>query len=139
MCCLICLLTVSVLLNLLFEYLSLYFSNVEAMLSNKSEVDAFLGAYPRDRFANWVALASHITPDTVERLQPSGGWIYSCAQFQSEKSDSKDRVGLPIPSRLKRGNEADVVCPPESIDKGEELLPVLKTAPETDVSLLCKE
>ncbi|VDL60026.1 unnamed protein product [Hymenolepis diminuta] len=108
--------------------------NVEAMLSNKSEVDVFLGAYPRDRFANWVALASHITPDTVERLQPSGGWIYSCAQFQSEKSDSKDRVGLPIPSRLKRGNEADVeVCPPESIDKGEELLPVLKTIPETDI------
>nr|CDS32896.1 AAR2 [Hymenolepis microstoma] len=108
--------------------------NIDAILSNKVELNAYLGAYPRDRFANWIALASHITPDTIERLVPSGGWIYSCAQFQSEKSNTKDRANLPIPPHLKRGDEADIgVCPPESIEKGDLLLPVLKTVPETDI------
>ncbi|VDN96797.1 unnamed protein product [Rodentolepis nana] len=107
--------------------------NIDAMLSNELELNAYLGAYPRDRFANWIALASHITPDTIERLTPSGGWIYSSAQFQSEKSETKDRVCLPIPSHLKRGDETCVdVCRPESIEK-DLLLPVLKTVPETDI------
>lgn len=110
---------------------------METILANKSEIDAYLGEYPRDRFANWIALSSCISVDTIERLQPSGRWIYSCSQFQSEKSNSKDRADLPIPLRLKRGEESGMdVVPPESISKGEELLPVLKSIPETDVSVL---
>ena len=106
-------------------------NDVDLIRANQSEVAAYLGAYPRDRFADWIALSSHITSDTVARLQPSGGRIYSCAQFQSKKSTSQDRAEIPIPARLQRGR-TDAMAP-DSIASGEELLPILKTLPETDV------
>lgn len=67
----------------------------------------------------------------MNRLQPTGRRIYSCAQFQSEKSTNRDRADLPIPTRLQRGSEH--VEAPDSIADGEDLLPILKTIPETDV------
>ncbi|KAL5105814.1 hypothetical protein TcWFU_005802 [Taenia crassiceps] len=106
-------------------------SDVDLMLSNRAEMKIYLLAYPKERFANWIALSSHITLDTVVRLQPSGKYIYSCALFLSEKSTTRDRACLPIPTRLCR--DCEDAAAPESLSKGEEQLPILKTLPETEL------
>nr|CDS22197.1 AAR2 [Echinococcus granulosus] len=105
--------------------------DVDLMRSNPTEVKMYLIAYPKERFANWVALSSHITLDTINRLQPSGRYIYSCALFLSEKSMSRDSASLPIPTRLCRSCEG--IAASESLARGEEQLPTLRTLPETDL------
>ncbi|VDM35794.1 unnamed protein product [Hydatigera taeniaeformis] len=101
--------------------------DVNLMRENQSEMQIYLVAYPKE---SWVALSSYITLDTVARLQPSGRYIYSCPLFLSKQSTSRDRASLTIPTRLWR--DCENVTAPESIAKGEEQLPALKTLPETE-------
>ncbi|KAL7054995.1 hypothetical protein AAHC03_024171 [Spirometra sp. Aus1] len=105
----------------------------EILLSKPTEVSMFLAQYPKERLADWVSLSSHITASVVTRLEPTGRYIYSCAQFQSEKSNSQDRASVPIPDRLLRDRMDSVT--PESLAECEAQLPALKTVPETDLRL----
>ncbi len=109
-------------------------NDVTLMRENQTEVEMYLGRYPRDRFSNWVALSSpHVTNDIVNRLQPTGERIFSCAQFQSERSTSQERANLPIPARLRRDSETSEIEAPANLASGEEQLPDLKMLPETEV------
>nr|VZI49479.1 unnamed protein product [Spirometra erinaceieuropaei] len=105
----------------------------EILLSKPTEVSMFLAQYPKERLADWVSLSSHVTASVVTRLEPTGRYIYSCAQFQSEKSNSQDRASVPIPDRLLRDRMDSVT--PESLAECEAQLPALKTVPETDLRL----
>uniref|UniRef100_A0A0V0J765 Protein AAR2 homolog n=1 Tax=Schistocephalus solidus TaxID=70667 RepID=A0A0V0J765_SCHSO len=105
----------------------------EILLSRPTEISMFLAKYPKERLADWISLSSHLTASIADRLQPTGRYIYSCAQFQSEKSNSQDRASVPIPERLLRGRVDSIA--PESLAECEAQLPALKTMPETDLRL----
>lgn len=78
--------------NALAEDLDDCKEEVERVESNKKELDKFLGVYPYESYKKWVSLTDHIKETAIENIVPLSGRIFSVVQFQSEASNSQDRL-----------------------------------------------
>ena len=76
------------------------------------------------RYKHWVSLSNHLTEKTLEDLHPDCGYVYACAQFQSESSTSESRQDHQS-SMMDTG--------PESTDDLNHKLPNLKTVTGTNI------
>ncbi|GFS07362.1 protein AAR2 homolog [Elysia marginata] len=64
---------------------------MERYVSNKQDLDKFLGPYPYDKYKQWISLSKHISPELVDLLQPDCKTIYSVPQFESAASTTQSR------------------------------------------------
>ena len=58
-------------------------------------------------YKKWVSLTDHISPEALESIVPLSGRLSSAAQFQSEASNSQDRLLKSMQAESNEGEESE--------------------------------
>lgn len=75
------------------------------------------------RYRDWIALSNFITPFTVNRVRPKCGCIYSCPQFLSKSSTTKDRLAnLSIEKKDLNLSNIDELLPSIEVEPGTKVI-----------------
>ncbi|XP_053571979.1 protein AAR2 homolog isoform X2 [Bombina bombina] len=98
----------------------------ERLREKLQDLDPFLGPYPYESLRRWVSLSSHIKKETIERLQPVCGTIFSFPEVLpvEEMTHTEDRAKHNLP-------RYDTEC--QSYKEGMARLPQMKQRDGTEI------
>ncbi|KAG8446199.1 hypothetical protein GDO86_013884 [Hymenochirus boettgeri] len=102
----------------------------EKLRENLPSLDPFLGPYPYQSMRRWVSLSNHIKKDSVMRLQPVCGTIFSFPEVIpiEAMTHTEDRAQHNLP-------RYDDVC--QSYKEGIARLPKMKQKEGTEIRFSC--
>ncbi|KAM4695077.1 protein AAR2 homolog [Discoglossus pictus] len=100
--------------------------DAERLRDELTSLDPFLGPYPYESLRRWISLSSHIRKETVQKLQPVCGTIFSFPEVLpvEQMTNTEDRARHNLP-------RYDTEC--QSYKEGMARLPEMKQKEGTEI------